>query len=93
MEGENTRTPSYGEEAVGLDFNPSGDENVTKIKTLYAEIIDLCNFERNQAGQSEKGRLLSTAITAAQGAQMWAVKGITFKGSTPKPTTATPNIE
>jgi hypothetical protein len=28
---------SYGEKAVGLTFNPSGDEKVQKVKELYAE--------------------------------------------------------
>lgn len=70
---------SYGEKAVGLTFNPSGDDQVQKVKELYAEIIDLCSELRTEAGQGEKGRLLSVAITEAQTAQMWAVKGITFK--------------
>jgi hypothetical protein len=70
---------SYGEKAVGLTFNPSGDEKVQKVKELYAQIIDLCNDLRTQAGQGEKGRLLSVAITEAQSAQMWAVKGITYQ--------------
>lgn len=70
---------TYGEKAVGLTFNPSNDENVQKVKELYAQIIDLCNSLRTEAGQSEKGRLLSVAITEAQTAQMWAVKGVTWK--------------
>jgi len=74
-----TDTLSYGEKAVGLTFNPSGDEKVQKVKELYAQIIDLCNDLRTEAGQGEKGRLLSVAITEAQGAQMWAVKGITYQ--------------
>lgn len=69
---------TYGEKAVGLTFNPSGDEKVQEIKQLYARIIDVCNDLRTEAGQGEKGRLLSVAITEAQTAQMWAVKGVTF---------------
>ena len=69
---------TYGEKAVGLTFNPSGDEKVQKVKELYAQIIDLCNDLRTEVGQGEKGRLLSVAITEAQSAQMWAVKGITY---------------
>ena len=68
---------SYGQKAVGLTFNPSGDENVQKVKELYAQIIDLCNVIRGD-DRSEKSRLLSVAITEAQTAQMWAVKGITY---------------
>lgn len=73
------RELSYGEEAVGLTFNPSNDANVQKIKQLYAQIIDACNELRTEAGQGEKGRLLSVAITEAQTAQMWAVKGVTWQ--------------
>lgn len=77
--GQTVREMTYGEKAVGLTFNPSNDPTVDKIKKLYAEIIDVCNTARTEAGQGEKGRLLSVAITEAQTAQMWAVKGITYK--------------
>ena len=80
MEGTSTspRELSFGEKAVGLTFNPAGDENVNKIKSKYAEIIDLINEIRGE-DRNEKARLLSVAITEAQSAQMWAVKGITYK--------------
>jgi hypothetical protein len=79
MDSTATREMTFGEKAVGLTFNPSGDETVQKLKELYAQIIDVCNDARTEAGPGEKGRLLSVAITEAQGAQMWAVKGVTFK--------------
>ncbi len=80
MENTNSavRELTYGEKAVGLTFNPSNDINVQKVKELYAQIIDLCNDIRGQE-KSEKSRLLSVAITEAQTAQMWAVKGITYQ--------------
>jgi hypothetical protein len=68
---------TYGERAVGLTFNPSGDPDVQRVKELYAEIIDFCYEARN--GSGEKARLFSVAITEAQAAQMWAVKAITWK--------------
>lgn len=80
-----SRPITYGEKAVGINFNPGGNEEVNKVKALYAEIIDICNDLRLQAKESvdiestEKGRLLSIAITEAQTAQMWAVKGVTWK--------------
>lgn len=74
-----TPVQTYGEKAVGLTFNPSGDKDVQEVKELYAKIIDKCNEMREAAGKGEKGRLLSVAITEAQTAQMWAVKGITWK--------------
>lgn len=73
------RELTYGEKAVGLTFNPGGNPKVDEIKKLYAQIIDLCNDLRTEAGQGEKGRLLSVAITEAQTAQMWAVKGVTYQ--------------
>ena len=79
MAPNETQQQTYGMEAVGLDFNPSGDPTVHRVKELYSQIIDLCADLRKQAGQGEKGRLLSVAITEAQTAQMWAVKGITYK--------------
>jgi hypothetical protein len=74
-----TRQMTYGEKAVGLTFNPSGDQKVNDIKNLFAQIIDICNELRTAAGPGEKGRLFSVAITEAQTAQMWAVKGITYR--------------
>ena len=73
------RAMTFGEKAVGLTFKPSGDADVQAVKEAFAKVIDLCNDLRNKQPPSEKGRLLSVAITEAQGAQMWAVKGITWK--------------
>lgn len=74
------RELTFGEKAVGLNFNPGGDERVNEIKELYAKIIDRLNDLRNLTeAPSEQARLASVAITEAQGAQMWAVKAITWK--------------
>lgn len=77
-----TRELTFGEKAVGLTFNPSNNPEVTKVKKLYAEIIDGLNEMRtphsNSVVANEMNRLLSIAITEAQGAQMWAVKAITW---------------
>lgn len=75
------RDLTFGEKAVGLTFNPSQDPVVDDIKQSYAHIIDVLNNIRTGPDviSGERARLLSVAITEAQGAQMWAVKGITFK--------------
>ena len=78
-EGVAVRELTFGEKAVGLTFNPSGDPTVNKIKGLYAEIIDICHDARGEAGPGEKSRHLSVAITEAESAQMRAVKGVTYK--------------
>lgn len=73
---------TYGQRAVGLTFNPSGDDRVQRVKGLFAEIIDLCAAERSNGAISmsaEQKRLYSVAITEAQTAQMWAVKALTWR--------------
>jgi len=72
------RELSYGEKAVGITFNPSNDDEVHLIKTRYAEIINHLNDVRSATEDGEQKRLISIAITEAQGAQMWAVKAITW---------------
>lgn len=74
-----SETLTYGQKAVGLTFNPSGDPKVNRAKELYAEIIDALAEARDAAGRGERARLFSVAITEAQAAQMWAVKAITWK--------------
>lgn len=76
-EPQNQRQLTFGEMAVGLSFNPSGDPKVTELKQHYAAIIDILNDDRGE-NRDERARLASVAITEAQGAQMWAVKAITF---------------
>lgn len=77
---ETQRGLTFGEKAVGLTFNPSGDSAVTTIKKYYAQIIDDMNSLRSDPSASpESKRLFSIAITEAQTAQMWAVKAITWK--------------
>jgi hypothetical protein len=73
------RELTFGEKAVGLTFNPSGDSAVNTVKQMFAEVIDEMNKLRGQASDGEVKRMFSVAITEAQGAQMWAVKAITWR--------------
>lgn len=85
--GQPRQQLTFGEKAVGLTFNPSGDHLVHALKSRFAQIIDLCDEERKKVNQGrittgppvEAARLWSIAITEAQGAQMWAVKAATWK--------------
>lgn len=71
---------TFGQRAVGLSFNPSGDKDVEKVKAAFADIIDMMNALRADSPYGkEQTRLASIAITQAQDAQMWAVKAITWK--------------
>lgn len=44
-----TEELTYGEKAVGLTFNPSGNEQVQQIKEAYAKLINLLNDARTEA--------------------------------------------
>lgn len=71
---------TYGEKAVGLDFNPSGDPDVQRVKELHAEIIDILDRKRKTVeNPSEKGAILTWGIRESQAAQMVAVKGLTYR--------------
>lgn len=69
---------TYGEKAVGLNFNPSGENIVDAIKKNVAIIIDALDTCRSDTEDPEQKRLASIAITELQGAQMWAVKAVTW---------------
>lgn len=79
MENVNERELTYGERAVGLMFNPSNDDAVGNCKKGFAMEIDRMNDLRSNSENPEQKRLASVAITELQGAQMWAVKAITWK--------------
>lgn len=70
---------TFGQKAVGLLFNPSGDDAVCQVKQKFADAIDQLNDLRNTTTSGEVKRMCSVAITEAQSAQMWAVKAITWK--------------
>ena len=70
---------TFGQKAVGLAFNPSGDDAVAKCKQIFADAIDQMNDLRNSTTSNEVKRMASVAITETQTAQMWAVKAITWK--------------
>ena len=73
------QTLTFGERAVGLTFNPSGDPLVLDLKQKAAAFIDACHVLRESKGNGEIARMYSVAITEAQAAQMWAVKAATWR--------------
>ena len=73
-------TQTFGEKAVGLSFNPSGDDAVAQCKAEFARVIDRMNDLRTASNDQEVKRMASVAITEAQTAQMWAVKALTSRG-------------
>ncbi len=64
-----------GEYRVGINFNPSADDMVGKIKRAAADLIDL--IETIPADTEDRPRLKALAQTHIEDAAMWAVKAAT----------------
>ena len=73
-----SQTQSYGQQAVGLKFNPGADGGVAQCKLEFAAVIDRMHQLREASHDPEVKRMASVAITEAQTAQMWAVKALTW---------------
>lgn len=70
---------TFGQRAVGITFNPGQREDVFNCKSGVAVLIDQMNNLRENSESPEQCRLASVAITELQGAQMWAVKALTWQ--------------
>jgi hypothetical protein len=76
------RPLTYGEQAVGLTFNPGGSENVNAIKRACANVIDELDRQRKTAkaeNNGEKIAMFTLAIRDIQSGQMWGVKAATWQ--------------
>jgi len=75
-----TRLPTFGELLVGLEFNPSGDPDVHRVKELAAEMAEILKrrYEEDQRGPV-KSLLFDHAVGEILNAQMTVVKVITMK--------------
>ena len=75
-----TKILSFGELLVGIEFDPTNEDKVTKVKNLMAEIANIVLEEYDKEGKSPiKSLLFDHAIGEIVSAQMAAVKVITFK--------------
>lgn len=73
------RPQTFGQKAVGLQFNPSNQDDVALAKAEAAALIDRAHQLRLNTENPEVKRMASLAITHAQEAQMWLVKAQTWK--------------
>lgn len=74
------RALTFGQQLVGLTFNPSGDDKVAKAKQLCAELADLL-YEDYISTESTvlKDKLMDHAVGEILNAQMNVVKVLTLK--------------
>lgn len=74
------RQLTFGEKLVGLNFNPSNDDKVSKAKKLCADLADLLYEDQKNSETSElKKILLPATYTEILNAQMNVVKVLTLK--------------
>lgn len=77
---EKSKPMTFGEKLVGLTFNPSNDDKVSKAKKLCAELADLLFADDQQSERSPmKELLLEHAYGEILNAQMNCVKVLTLK--------------
>lgn len=77
--GEMVRDLTFGEQLVGLTFNPSGDPKVQRAKELCAQLAELIKPEMNATASPLKRMLSEHTIGEILNAQMNVVKVLTFK--------------
>lgn len=74
------RQLTFGEKLVGVNFNPSADDKVDRVKRLFAEAADILNDENSARETSQfSQRLFSHAVCEILNAQMNVVKVLTLK--------------
>lgn len=75
-----TSPMTFGEKLVGLTFNPSNDDKVSKAKRLCADLADLLYEDQKNSETSElKNILLPATYAEILNAQMNVVKVLTLK--------------
>lgn len=82
MEQQATSRPfTFGEQLVGMSFNPSGDPKVQRAKELCAELADLLHddFKSTAEPSLMKKDLYNHSIGQILNAQMNVVKVLTLK--------------
>ena len=76
----NKRSLTFGEKLVGLNFNPSNDDKVSKAKRLCAELADLLYEDYNMNETTGlKNQLYNHTVGEILNAQMNVVKVLTLK--------------
>lgn len=86
IQGVNHKEQTFGQKAVGLDFNPSGNPDIIKAKQLIAEAIDLLErIHKEETTDSMKSASWIRNVFRTQtfnllvSAQMALVKYITWR--------------
>lgn len=80
MEIKETKVPSFGEQLIGITYNPESEDTVVKIKSMFAEIAEIMKKDYTENNRHPlKSLLFDHAVGEIVNAQMAVVKLITLK--------------
>lgn len=80
MEIKEIKVPSFGEQLIGVEYNPESEDQVIKIKSMFAEIAELMKKDYTENNKHPlKSLLFDHAVGEIVNAQMAVVKLITLK--------------
>jgi hypothetical protein len=80
MSIKETKIPTFGEQLVGINFNPSEQDDVAKVKAMFAEIAEMMkNNYQTESKHPLKSLLFDHAVGEILNAQMSVVKVLTLK--------------
>ena len=80
MSIKETHRPTFGEQLIGVDVESEEQDNVTRVKVMFAEIAEM--VKKDYQGESRhplKSLLFDHAIGEILNAQMSVVKVLTLK--------------
>ena len=80
MSIKETHIPTFGEQLIGVDIESEQQDDVTKVKVMFAEIAEM--IKKDYQGESRhplKSLLFDHAIGEILNAQMSVVKVLTLK--------------
>ena len=94
MSIKETHIPTFGEQLIGVDVETEQQDDVTKVKVMFAEIAEI--IKKDYQGESRhplKSLLFDHAIGEILNAQMSVVKVLTLKHYTENETDGTQGID
>lgn len=80
MSIKETHIPTFGEQLIGVDIESEEQDDVTKVKVMFAEIAEM--IKKDYQGESRhplKSLLFDHAVGEILNAQMSVVKVLTLK--------------
>jgi hypothetical protein len=80
MEVKEIKVPSFGEQLIGVDVDVPAEDQVTKVKQMFAEIAEIMKKDYVAEGKHPlKSLLFDHAVGEIVNAQMAVVKVLTLK--------------